>query len=49
MAEATEALDRLQAEQRFLKEEVDEEDVAKVVSKGTGVPVSRLLEGEGRS
>jgi ATP-dependent Clp protease ATP-binding subunit ClpB len=30
----------------MLKEEVDEEDVAEVVSKWTGVPVSRLLEGE---
>jgi ATP-dependent Clp protease ATP-binding subunit ClpB len=44
--EATAALDRLQAEQRFLKEEVDAEDVAEVVSRWTGVPVSRLLEGE---
>jgi ATP-dependent Clp protease ATP-binding subunit ClpB len=31
---------------RMLKEEVDEEDVAKVVSKWTGIPVSRMLEGE---
>jgi ATP-dependent Clp protease ATP-binding subunit ClpB len=30
----------------MLKEEVDEEDVAEVVSKWTGVPVSRLMEGE---
>ncbi len=44
--EATQALERLQAEQRFLKEEVDAEDVAEVVSRWTGVPVSRLLEGE---
>ncbi|HEX3461742.1 MAG TPA: AAA family ATPase [Acidimicrobiales bacterium] len=44
--EATEALASLQAEQRFLKEEVDAEDVAEVVSRWTGVPVSRLLEGE---
>jgi ATP-dependent Clp protease ATP-binding subunit ClpB len=43
---ATEALARLQSEQRFLKEEVDAEDVAEVVSRWTGVPVSRLLEGE---
>ncbi len=43
---ATQALDRLQSEQRFLKEEVDAEDVAEVVSRSTGVPVSRLLEGE---
>jgi len=44
--EATKALDELQATQKMLKEEVDEEDVAEVVSKWTGVPVSRLMEGE---
>jgi ATP-dependent Clp protease ATP-binding subunit ClpB len=43
---ATAALDELQKTQRFLKEEVDAEDVAEVVSRATGVPVSRLLEGE---
>jgi ATP-dependent Clp protease ATP-binding subunit ClpB len=31
---------------RLLKEEVDEEDIAKIVSKWTGIPVSRMLEGE---
>ena len=31
---------------RLLKEEVDEEDIAEVVSRWTGVPVSKLLEGE---
>src|SRR3954464_13985407 len=31
---------------RMLKEEVDEEDIAKIVSKWTGVPVSKMLEGE---
>ena len=31
---------------RMLKEEVDEEDIAEVVSRWTGVPVSRLMEGE---
>ena len=36
----------LQQKQRMLKEEVDEEDVAEVVGKWTGIPVSRLLEGE---
>jgi ATP-dependent Clp protease ATP-binding subunit ClpB len=36
----------LQRDQRMLKEEVDEEDIAEVVSKWTGIPVSRLLEGE---
>jgi len=44
--EATAALEALQSGQRFLKEEVDAEDVAEVVSRWTGVPVSRLLEGE---
>jgi ATP-dependent Clp protease ATP-binding subunit ClpB len=31
---------------RMLKEEVDEEDIARIVSKWTGVPVSKMLEGE---
>ena len=36
----------LQSGQRMLKEEVDEEDIAEVVSKWTHIPVSRLMEGE---
>ena len=44
--DATARLDELQVEQKMLKEEVDEEDVAEVVSRWTGVPVSRLMEGE---
>jgi ATP-dependent Clp protease ATP-binding subunit ClpB len=36
----------LQKDGVFLKEEVDEEDVAEVVAKWTGVPVSKMLEGE---
>jgi ATP-dependent Clp protease ATP-binding subunit ClpB len=36
----------LQQGQRMLKEEVDEEDIAEVVSKWTHIPVSRLMEGE---
>jgi ATP-dependent Clp protease ATP-binding subunit ClpB len=36
----------VQHERRMLKEEVDEEDIAQVVAKWTGVPVARLLEGE---
>jgi ATP-dependent Clp protease ATP-binding subunit ClpB len=36
----------VQQKQRMLKEEVDEEDVAEVVAKWTGIPVTRLLEGE---
>ncbi len=46
VAEATERLAELQRETKMLKQEVDEEDVAEVVSKWTGVPVTRLLEGE---
>ena len=44
--EATKHLEELQASQKMLKQEVDEEDVAEVVAKWTGVPVTRLLEGE---
>ena len=44
--EATAHLDVLQKDDRMLKEEVDAEDIAEVVSKWTGVPVSKLLEGE---
>ncbi len=44
--EATAHLDELQSSQRMLKEEVDAEDIAEVVSKWTGVPVSRLMEAE---
>ena len=43
---ATEELTSLQANGAFLKEEVDAEDIAEVISRWTGVPVSRLLEGE---
>jgi ATP-dependent Clp protease ATP-binding subunit ClpB len=46
ISDATKHLDQLQSTQRMLKEEVDAEDIAEVVSKWTGVPVSRLLEGE---
>jgi ATP-dependent Clp protease ATP-binding subunit ClpB len=41
-----EGLAGLQKNEKMLKEEVDEEDVAEVVSKWTGIPVSRMLEGE---
>ena len=44
--DATAHLDQLQSTERMLKEEVDAEDIAEVVSKWTGVPVSKLLEGE---
>ncbi len=43
---ATEELASLQANGAFLKEEVDAEDIADVISRWTGVPVSKLLEGE---
>ncbi|MGI9121188.1 MAG: ATP-dependent Clp protease ATP-binding subunit [Acidimicrobiales bacterium] len=46
VAEASARLTELQATHQMLKEEVDEEDIAEVVSKWTGVPVSRLMEGE---
>ena len=36
----------IQAQCKILKEEVDDEDVAEIVSKWTGIPVSRMLEGE---
>jgi ATP-dependent Clp protease ATP-binding subunit ClpB len=36
----------LQKDRKMLKEEVDEEDIAKVVSKWTGIPVSKMLEGD---
>jgi len=47
--ELNSAQERFQAVQKdspMLKEEVDEEDIAKLVSKWTGIPVGRLLEGE---
>jgi ATP-dependent Clp protease ATP-binding subunit ClpB len=39
-------LERLQSSGRLLKEEVDAEDIADVVSRWTGIPASRLMEGE---
>jgi ATP-dependent Clp protease ATP-binding subunit ClpB len=42
----SEELDSIQSHGKMLKEEVDSEDVADVVSKWTGIPVSRLMEGE---
>ncbi|MBI3941312.1 MAG: AAA family ATPase, partial [Acidobacteria bacterium] len=43
---ANERLATLQKEQKMLKEEVDAEDIAEVVSKWTGIPVSRMMESE---
>ncbi len=39
-------LSELQKSQKMLKEEVDEEDIAEVVAKWTGIPLSKLMEGE---
>ena len=41
-----EQLGKKQGEHRLLKEEVDEDDIAAIVSRWTGIPVSRLVEGE---
>jgi ATP-dependent Clp protease ATP-binding subunit ClpB len=46
LAEENRRLQELQSEQKMLKEEVDEEDIAEIISKWTGVPVSRMMEGE---
>jgi ATP-dependent Clp protease ATP-binding subunit ClpB len=46
LSQENDRLNQLQSQQRMLKEEVDAEDVAEVVAKWTGIPVSRLLEGE---
>ncbi|MGE5325501.1 MAG: ATP-dependent Clp protease ATP-binding subunit, partial [Deltaproteobacteria bacterium] len=46
LAAANAELETKNKDGRMLKEEVDEEDVAKVVSKWTGIPVSKMLEGE---
>jgi ATP-dependent Clp protease ATP-binding subunit ClpB len=46
LTEQNNRLETLQAHQKFLKEEVDEEDIAEVVAKWTGIPVSKMLEGE---
>jgi ATP-dependent Clp protease ATP-binding subunit ClpB len=42
----TAELAELQSNMRMLKEEVSEEDIAEVVSRATGIPVSKMLEGE---
>jgi ATP-dependent Clp protease ATP-binding subunit ClpB len=46
LKEEEEKLARKQGTARLLKEEVDEEDIAEVVSRWTGIPVAKLLEGE---
>ena len=44
--EATRHLDQLQETNAMLKEEVDAEDIAEVIGKATGIPMSRLMESE---
>jgi len=46
LEQANQKLAELQKHQKMLKEEVDAEDVAEVVAKWTGIPVSKMLEGE---
>jgi ATP-dependent Clp protease ATP-binding subunit ClpB len=46
LEEENKKLQKLQKEKKMLKEEVDEEDIAEVVSKWTGIPVTRMMEGE---
>ncbi|MBW7884409.1 MAG: ATP-dependent chaperone ClpB [Caldilineaceae bacterium] len=46
LEQASERVQQLQAKGALLKEEVDSEEVAAVVSKWTGIPVAKLLEGE---
>lgn len=46
LEQANQKLSELQQSSKMLKEEVDDEDVAEVVSRWTGIPVSKMLEGE---
>jgi len=46
LEETNRKFSELQATSKMLKEEVDDEDVAEVVSRWTGIPVSKMLEGE---
>jgi len=46
LEEANRRLAELQKDCKMLKEEVDDEDIAEVISRWTGIPVSKLLEGE---
>jgi ATP-dependent Clp protease ATP-binding subunit ClpB len=43
---ASTQLNDIQADQKMLKEEVDADDIAEVVAKWTGIPVSKMMEGE---
>ncbi|MGE4357834.1 MAG: ATP-dependent chaperone ClpB, partial [Candidatus Omnitrophota bacterium] len=46
MRTLNEELAKIQKKKKMLKEEVDEEDIAEIVSRWTGIPLSRLMEGE---
>ncbi|MBS3998919.1 MAG: AAA family ATPase [Desulfobulbaceae bacterium] len=46
LQDANQLLQKIQSEGKMLKEEVDAEDIAEVVSKSTGIPVNRMLESE---
>ncbi|CAD7771230.1 ATP-dependent Clp protease ATP-binding subunit ClpX [Candidatus Methanoperedenaceae archaeon GB37] len=46
LEEANQKLAEIQKDRKMLKEEVDEEDIAEVLSKWTNIPVSKMLEGE---
>ncbi|OYV86068.1 MAG: ATP-dependent chaperone ClpB, partial [Ignavibacteriae bacterium 37-53-5] len=46
LKESTQRLSEVQKNSKMLKEEVDSEDIAEIVSRWTGIPVSRMLESE---
>lgn len=46
LKEAEDSLENNQGSSKLIKEEVDEQDIADVVSRWTGIPVSKLMEGE---
>lgn len=46
LKEATAELSKIQKNKKMLKEEVDAEDIAEVVAKWTGIPVSKMMESE---
>ncbi len=46
LVEARQKLSRLQENKKMLKEEVEEDDIAEVISRWTGIPVNKMLEGE---
>ena len=43
---ATSELGKIQSSDKMLKEEVDDEDIAKIVSQWTGIPITKLIESE---